>query len=60
MAIHVIFQLERDESTITEPPVVFVTEQLEVYSSNDLDSFLWTCSEQLQNCITTFEGFGSG
>ena len=60
MAIHVIFEQEKDETIITEPAVVFVTEQFEVYSDNELDSILQTCSEQLQNRITAFEGLGSG
>ena len=44
MAIHVVFQQETDETIVTKPPIVFVTEQFEVYPDNDLDSILKTCS----------------
>ena len=60
MAIHVIFKQETDELITTFPPVVLATEQFEVYPDNDLDSMLKVCSEQLQNRIVSYQGFGSG
>ena len=60
MAIHSIFQQENDETIITEPPVVIVTEQFEVYSDSNLDIILQTCSEKLENLNAAYEGCGSG
>ena len=55
MSIHVIFQQEKDETVITEPPVVLVTKQFEVYPNDDLDGILKTCAEQLENRIDGFD-----
>ena len=60
MAIHVIFKQETDEMITTFPPVVLVTEQFELFPDDNLDSILKSCSEQLQNRIVSYQGFGSG
>ena len=58
MSIFVIFQQSIDENITTFPPVVLVTEQFEIYADTDIDTVLSTCSLQLQNRITAFEGTG--
>ena len=60
MGIHVTFQQETDETITTFPPIVFLTEQFELYPDNDLDDILKKCSQQLQNRIICYEGVGSG
>ena len=60
MAIHITFQQESDDSITTFPPVVLVTEQMELYPDDNLEELLKTCSNQLQNRITNYEGCGSG
>ena len=60
MAIHCTFEQEKDRTVITFPPVVLVTEQLEIYPDTDLDHLLKLCSDQLQNRIAAYEGLGSG
>ena len=60
MAIHITFQQQSDDSITTFPPVVLVTEQMELYPDDNLEELLKTCSNQLQNRITNYEGCGSG
>ena len=60
MAIHATFRQEVDESIKTFPPIVLQTNQMELNPDDDLDPMLKSCSEQLQNKITFYEGTGSG
>ena len=60
MAIHVDFMQATDESIVTFPPVVLVTDQQEVYQDTDVEELLKTCAEQLGDRIVSYEGNGSG
>ena len=58
MAIHATFRQGVHESIKTFPPIVLQTNQMELYPDDDLDPMLKSCSEQLQNKITFYEGTG--
>ena len=60
MSLHVNFEKATDPEVTTEPPIVFVSEQMEVYENTDIDELLTICSEQLQNRIEVYEMTGSG
>ena len=60
MSIHVNFVKAVDASIVTDPPVVLVTEQMEVYDDTDIDELLSICSQQLINRIEAYEQTGSG
>ena len=60
MSLHIVFEQATDPSTITEPAVVLVSEQFEVYTDTDITELLQETSKQLQNRIESYEGLGSG
>ena len=60
MSLHIVFEQATDPSTITEPAVVLVSEQFEVYADTDITELLQETSKQLQNRVGTYEGLGSG
>ena len=60
MSLFAIFQQETDPSIVTTTPVVFLTEQFEIYADTDINQILQTCASQLENRIETYEGMGSG
>ena len=49
-----------DESIVTFPPVVLVTDQMEVYHDTDVDELLTKCAVALGDRIVSYEGNGSG
>ena len=51
MSLHVKFEQSTDSSIVTQPPVVLITEQFEVYDETDISELLRECSKQLQNKI---------
>ena len=60
MALHIKFEKAADPSIVTDPPVVLVTEQFEVYEDTDIKELLYLCSLQLQNRVESYEGTESG
>ena len=60
MTIHVKFEQSTDSSIVTNPPVVLVSEQFEVYLHTDIPELLNIIAKQLENRIETYEGTGSG
>ena len=60
MSLHVNFEQAVDSSIITNPPVVLLSEQFEVYADSDIDEILKVTFNQLTNRIETYEGIGSG
>ena len=60
MSIHVKFEQSTDPSIVTNPPVVLVSEQFEVYLHTDIPELLNIIAKQLENRIETYEGTGSG
>ena len=60
MAIHVDFMQATDESIVTFPPVVLVTDQMEVFQDTDVDELLKKCAVALGDRIVAYEGNGSG
>ena len=60
MSLHVKFEKATDPSIVTEPPIVFVCEQFEVYEETNIDEVLDAIKEQLINRIEVFEMNGSG
>ena len=60
MSIHLDFMQATDESIVTFPPVVLVTDQQEVYQDTNVNELLKTCATQLDNRIMSYEGNGSG
>ena len=60
MSLHVNFEKATDPSIKTEPPVVLVTEQIEMYEHTNLDDVLKTLGDQLINRIEIYELNGSG
>ena len=60
MSIFVDFMQATDESIVTFPPVVLVTDQMEVYQDTDVDELLKKCAVALGDRIVSYEGNGSG
>ena len=60
MSLHIVFEQATDSSITTEPAVVLVSEQFEVYADTNIDEILGEVSRQLKNRIETYEGLGSG
>ena len=60
MSIHIDFMQATDESIVTFPPVVLVTDQQEVYQDTDVEELLKMCATQLGDRIVSYEGNGSG
>ena len=60
MSLHIHFEKAVDSSIITDPPVVLVTEQMEVYMETDIDELLLISTTELVNRIETYEMAGSG
>ena len=58
MSLHINFEKATDASTVTYPPVVLVSEQMEV--DEDTDETLKITAEQLINRIEAYEMNGSG
>ena len=59
MSLHINFEKATDASIITDPPVVLVSEQREVYEDTDVDETLKITTEQLIDRIETYEMNGS-
>ena len=60
MSLYIIFEKATDASIVTEPPVVLVSEQMEVYEDTDVDETLKLTAEQLVNHVETCEMNVSG
>ena len=60
MSIHVEFVQATDDTLVTQPPIVLVTPQQEVYQDTDIASVLADCAKQLGDRIEAYEGTGSG
>ena len=60
MSLHVLFEKAADPSVVSDPPVVLISEQMELYEDTDVNELLTTTSEQLANRIETYEMVGSG
>ena len=60
MSLHIVFEQATDSSVVTEPAVVLVSEQFEVYADTSIDEALQEVSKQLKNRIESYEGVGSG
>ena len=60
MSIFVDFMQATDESIVTFPPVVLVTDQMEVYQDTDVDELLKKCAVELGDRIVSYKGNGSG
>ena len=60
MSLYINFEKATDASIVTDPPVVLVSEQMEVYEGTDVDDTLKITAEQLINLIETYEMNGSG
>ena len=60
MTLYVMFKKAIDASVITEPPVCFVTEQMEMYQDTSLLELLDFSKKQLISQIDMYEKNGSG
>ena len=60
MSLHIVFEQATDPSIITEPAVVLVSEQFEVYADTSINEALQEISKQLKNRVESYEGLGSG
>ena len=60
MSLHVKFEKATDATVVTEPPIVFVCEQFEIYEETNIDEVLDAIKEQLVNRIEIYEMNGSG
>lgn len=60
MSVHVEFVQTTDETIVTYPPIVLVTDQQEVYQDTDLEDQLKNCAQLLGDRIVAYEGNGSG
>ena len=60
MSIHLDFMQATDNSIVTFPPVVLVTDQQEVYQDTNVNKLLKTFAMQLGDRIMSYEGNGSG
>ena len=53
MSLHVVFEQATDPSIITEPAVVLVSEQFELYADTNINEILQEASKQLKNRVET-------
>ena len=60
MSLHINFEKATAASIVTDPPVVLVSEQMEVYDDTDVDETSKITVEQLINRIESCEMNGSG
>ena len=60
MSLHIVFEQATDPSIVTEPAVVLVSEQFEVYANTNISEALQEVSKQLKNRVESYEGLGSG
>ena len=60
MSVHVDLMQAADPSIVTDPPLCFVTDQLQVLQDTDLTETLENAAEQLDSRIVSYEGNGSG
>ena len=60
MALHVVLEKSTDPDILTDPPVVLVSEQLEVYANTDINTTLETTFRQLKNRVELYQHTGSG
>ena len=51
MSLHAIFEKAADPSVVSDPPAVFVSEQMELYEDIDIDELLKLTVDQLVNRI---------
>ena len=59
-SLHVEFVQSKDESIVTVPPIVLVTDQQTVSADTDIGLQLNGCAQQLGDRIVSYEGNGSG
>ena len=60
MSLHLNFEQAVDSSNVTNPHVVLLTEQFEIYADSEIANLLELAFKQLENRIETYEGVGSG
>lgn len=60
MSLQIISKQDTDPFIITEPAIVLVSEQFELYAGTNINESLQKVSRQLKNVVESYKGLGSG